>query len=698
MVFAALGRQARLPAAVVLGVLAATLAPATVRAQAGIPYLAEPDRPTKAKAKAKAKPRASDEPAPAEGDGSQPAAPADADADAGAPAAPAPSTPPAAEAKPPETPTLERNPGKPFAWFADLWVLRRAALVKGDTATATRLLTALVEAKMGAGWPDIFVYGDALAREADDALARGDPTMAVSLAGAATLIAPHRPSTHFALGRAYAAAGRGVGAAAGAYWRGVTVTATEPPLARAHLGNILVALSVASLLAAMLLALVALYRHVRLFFHDLNHLMPPGATRLQAVLFGVAIVLAPVFLRLGPAWAVLTWLVLFSVYFQRRERIGAVVAVLTLGAVSFGLPSITAHVGFPGSRAQDVYLTARDAALGEAAAARLFAHKTLSPEEQYALGLRARWSGQLDEARRWLDQASLTLADDDLLVTAGNVRYYVGDRPGAIDAYERALRVNSSSLPALFNLSRVYFALMEHQKAGEAQRRAMSIDLERVERLIEEAKRATGAYLVEAPVPLRLTGVRADPGLPQWRMMSLLWNALGGGTNRPTFALLATLGGVFIIAAMWLARLLGPSVLCGRCGSPACHRCNPEMPDQAQCGQCYHAFVDTQDVDPQERIRKEIQVHRYRARQTRVRQVLSIFLAGSGQMLRGAFLRGLLMMSAFLGLVAVLLTAVGVLPELVAADGPRWAAAIVVGVALLGLYVAALIDGLREDG
>jgi hypothetical protein len=691
MVFSALGRQATIPAAVVLGVLAAMLTPSDARAQAGIPYLAEPDRPTKAKAKPKPKPTSE---SPPETDAAQPIAAPDAAGNTTAAGQPAPATP--AETKP-EAPTLERNPGKPFAWFADVWARRRAAITRGDAAEASRLLTTLVEAKMSSGWPDIFVYGDALAREANEARARGDATTAVSLAGAATLVAPHRPGTHFALGRAYAAAGRGLNSAASAYWRGITVTATEPPLARAHLGNVLVALAAALLVAAMLLTLVSLYRHAGLFFHDLHHLMPPGATRLQAVLVGVAILLTPIFMRLGPAWVVLSWLGLLSVYFDRRERIGAIVAVLALAVVSFGLPAITAHLAFPGSRAQDVFLTARDAALGEAAAARLEARKTQSPEEQYALGLRARWSGDLPTARRWLDKAALSLDDEDLLVTAGNVRYFVGDRPGAIEAYEKALRVSPSSLPALFNLSRVYFALMEHQKAGEAQRRAMSIDLERVERLIEEAKRATGAYLVEAQVPARLTGVRADPGRAQWRMLSVLWEGLGGGTNRPTFALVAALGALYIVVALWLQRLLRPSTLCARCGRPACHRCNPEMPDQAQCGQCYHAFIDTQDVDPQERIRKEIQVHRYRARQTRVRQVLSIFIAGSGQMLRGAFLRGLLLMATFLGLLAVLLTALGVLPELVAADGPRWVAAVVAGVTLFGLYLGALVDGVRED-
>jgi len=688
MVFAALGRQATLTAVVVLGVvLAATLPSRMAVAQAGIPYLAEPDRPTKAK------PKAHTEPAPATSPAGEPGAVTPAPAGEPPPAA----APGATETKP-EPPPLERNPGKPFSWLADLWARRRAALGKGDAAEASRLLTALVEGKMAAGWPDIFAYGDALARESDDARLRGDASAAVSLAGAATLIAPHRPSTHFALGRAYAAAGRGLGAAASAYWRGVMVTATEPPLARTHLGNALAALTLAVVIAAVLLALVSLYRNVGLFFHDLHHLMPSGATRAQSVLFGLAVVLAPVFLRLGPTWAVLTWLLLLAPYYGRRERAGAVVAVLALAAVSFGLPLVTDHVGFAGSRAQDVYLTVRDAALGEAAAARLRSFKVHSPEEQYALGLRARWSGDLDEARRWLDKAAQSLDDEDLLVTTGNVRYFVGDRPGAIEAYERALRVNSSSLPALFNLSRVYFALMEHQKAGEAQRRAMSIDLERVERLIEEAKRATSAYLVEAPVPVRLTGVRADTGRSQWRMVSALWNVLGGGTNRPTFSLVALLGAVALLAAAWLRSVVHPSVLCPRCGRPACARCNAEMPDQAQCGQCYHAFVDTEDVDPQERIRKEIQVHRYRARQARVRQVLSIFVAGSGQMLRGAFLRGLLLTAAFLTLLCVLLTALGVLPELVAADGPRWGAAAITGVALLALYIAALVDGVREDG
>jgi hypothetical protein len=147
-----------------------------------------------------------------------------------------------------------------------------------------------------------------------------------------------------------------------------------------------------------------------------------------------------------------------------------------------------------------------------------------------------------------------------------------------------------------------------------------------------------------------------------------------------------------------LRRLWQPARLCARCGMAACRRCHHEMPDQVQCGQCYHVFVAVERVDPRQCIRKEIQVHRYRARQTRIRQVLSVVIAGGGQMVRGAFLAGMLLMLAYCTLVLVLLQAWEVVPQVIDVEGgPRWFWLGLAAVGVLVVYALSLQGGLKED-
>ncbi len=629
-----------------------------VLAQAGIPYLAEPD--------AKAE-------------------------DSRAREAP----PPPRIAAPRSSP--EPITGKPLSFFIGLWSNRRAAMQRGDHETARKLLTEFVEAKRQAGWPSFFAYGDALAIEAERSLAQGAAERGRKLARAAVAIAPNRPHPHFALARAELAAGGGPIAALRACYHGVRLRFGEPFYLRIGIGNVLMALAAATAFVTSFLALVVIYRHGRSLFHDLRHLLPRAALPAQVVVLGSTLVLLPVFFRYGIVISAVFWLVLFAIYFDLRERLGAAVLLGLLAGFALGLPYLLSHLGYAGSRAQDIYLTVRDAG-AQSAAERVRARQYLGPEELYALGLRARWSGKIEEARTWLDRASAIMPDRDLFITAGNVRYLAGDRAGAVAAYEQALAINPDDLVALFNLSRVYYATTEHHKAGELQRRAMSLDLDRVEALNEQAKRARGIYLVDPGVPRRLLDVPLELGSNYWRTVEQLWRFVAHKTERTTFAATA-IASIFLIFLLGVSRkVVRPASRCPRCGEAACQRCHPKLNDQSQCGACYRAFIDHTGVDPGECIKQEIKAHRHRARAARARQILSLILAGSCQMLRGAFLPGVLLMIGFLTSALILLWALGVLPELAPREsGPHW---FTVGLASLGVastYVLSLRDGLREE-
>ncbi|MBN1961897.1 MAG: tetratricopeptide repeat protein [Deltaproteobacteria bacterium] len=601
-------------------------------------------------------------------------------------------------AKTNKTLTPEPNQGKSPSFFADLWSRRRAALSRGDYREATRILVSIINAKNASGWPDFFTYGIALVQEAKRSLASGQPNKAINIAKGATLLAPHLPATHFIYGQAAWASSEGSFTdVITSYLQGLYITISEPPLIRIHLGNFFLSLSTAILLVAGVLTIISLYRYSRLFFHDLQHILPRSAFRIHRVLLGLLLLLAPILLRLGILWVIVIWLSLFSIYYEVRERVGVVVLLAAIAGVAFLLPWLISHLNYADSRSQDVYLTVRDIG-AEAAANRVRLLKNVGPDELYALGLRAKWSGEIAEACGWLDRAATAIADEDLWVTTGNARCLSGDRQGAIVAYKKALQLNSENLAAWFNLSRVYYAMTEHQKAGEAQRQAMSLDLERVEKLADQAKRASGIFLVEANVPRRLLAMSFESGPEHYQAVAQIWQYLGGKTKRLAFGVAALAGCCIVLILGIMRQILRPAKLCPRCGMAACHHCHHELPDQRQCGQCYYVFVALEHVDPRQCIRKEIQVHRYRDRQTRIRQFLSVLLAGCGQILRGAFPFGIALMVGYLTFAILLLQAFGFLPTIVTADGgPYWFWIGLALLAMIAIYVFALIDGLRED-
>jgi len=164
------------------------------------------------------------------------------------------------------------------------------------------------------------------------------------------------------------------------------------------------------------------------------------------------------------------------------------------------------------------------------------------------------------------------------------------------------------------------------------------------------------------------------------------------------FAAIAILAIIILAAMAFVQKPLKLAIKCERCGLPACRRCNPELPNLSQCGQCYHAFVTKKGVEPALRIQKEIASHRYQASTQRLTRLFALLMAGAGQLTRGAALRGMFFVALFTSAVVGLLATLGFLPLPVTIGDPALDRITVIAIATVALvtYVAALWDGARE--
>jgi hypothetical protein len=241
--------------------------------------------------------------------------------------------------------------------------------------------------------------------------------------------------------------------------------------------------------------------------------------------------------------------------------------------------------------------------------------------------------------------------------------------------------------------------MAEHQKAGAAYRRASALEFDRVEHYANEAKRVGRGYIVQAQIPRAILGLPVRPESIHVRAVSQVWRWLGAGTPRLSFAILAVVAVALLLMMAWIRRPLRLASECERCGMAACRRCNPEMPDLRHCGQCHHAFVLNVAIDQQLRIKKEIEAHRHALATGRLRRLVSLLLAGGGQLITGATLRGLLYLTAFCSSLVALLGALDILPAVAAlpdASVPGAAVATVAAVLAALAYLVALWDGARD--
>src|SRR5207248_5069608 len=149
---------------------------------------------------------------------------------------------------------------------------------------------------------NLFSVGAALVREGEIALAKGASAVAMHRCKLAVELAPALPAAHACLARAqFAESPTAINSIFAQLGLAANAAIADPRISRAALANLLAAVFVGSLVAALAFIAVLLLRHVNLYAHDVHHLVP-GGTRggWQARMLAAVLLLSPVLLQMGP--------------------------------------------------------------------------------------------------------------------------------------------------------------------------------------------------------------------------------------------------------------------------------------------------------------------------------------------------------------------------------------------------------------
>ncbi len=286
-------------------------------------------------------------------------------------------------------------------------------------------------------------------------------------------------------------------------------------------------------------------------------------------------------------------------------------------------------------------------------------------------------AGHVEQASRWIEQAIEKGMDHpSVYTTLGNLRYFAGDRAGAIAAYQRATQLDPKHVRALFNMSRIYFSQTEHQKAGEAHRQATAADYDQVEVYDQEAKLHGPTYMAPDEVPRSVFAMRSV-SVPAVALATHdVWRELSGRTIALWYAAVAALIGIMVaITGIFVKSPIVTTTLTAKAASAA-----------------------KTSVELLQRIRQEIEVHRHNVRLLRMRRVVALLMAGAGQLMVGRALAGFGFLVVFVTSILMLLVALDIVPSPVPlATGPQSLALVVYAGIAIGAYVISLWDSLRED-
>ena len=557
---------------------------------------------------------------------------------------------------------------------------------------------------------NLFSVGSALVREGEIALAKGASAVAMHRCKLAVELAPALPAAHACLARAqFAESPTSINAVFAQLGVAATAAMADPRISRAVLANLLAALFVGGLVAALAFIVVLLLRHANLYAHDVHHLVPGGTRGWQARMLAAVLLLSPVLLQMGPVPLLFTSLIACAIYASTAEVAISLSLLVGLALSPWAAEEIGRTAVFSGP-AVDIWLVEHGEGTGpEMGRLQKRFESTTELPVAFALARKAKRDGDLATAERLYlrgmqvpgySSAGLAAVRNNL----GNVYLLQGETAKAIAQYQQAIDLNESLAAPHFNVSRALAmgGVDTLEKVQAEQARALQLDRAGLEAFTGgqlQANRKSNKFVMDVPLdssqlePLIEAQERgADAVSDEVRAH------LAGSLPAAMGTAMPILTAVMVLMLHLLRDRIRPSGRCDRCGREVCKRCDPDArPAEALCAQCVNVFIRRSGVDAQERARKEYAIEAYHHRRHLMVRALAV-LSGAGHVMMGYTVRGI----AFLLVTASLLASVvlwrGVTREPLAIHGGvSFLRVALTALLLLGVYALCLRDLLARQ-
>ena len=519
-----------------------------------------------------------------------------------------------------------------------------------------------------------------------------DADLALSIVKYGQMLSPDVADFHFARSNLVWSHDKGqVGEYVREYFTGLRLSLTHLPSLHAMLlGSIGIVWAVGFLVMCVF-SIIVLIRHLSLFSHDVGHFFPRGLSKLQLNVAGLILLFVPFLADLGAVPLFAFWWVALWAYQTRHERIVTVLLVLFvyLWPIMNGLfVNSLAFSGGPADRTyrchNEVCTWAEVTELEKLADDGIGGGATLLAVGSAHLKAANQGTAGLEQAFEIFKRGSKEVVgplNGAFNLGMGNVFFLKGmarcnrahgtldvgldDFQSANKHYDLAISQEPREWGAYYNKYKVLAVLGEEEEARIYLDRATDISAARVtafekRSLMPEDAGCTAKFNSnrELTLPtLTLPIIWSDKfGLGEdsvdMARLPLAHGLLIGPMDCWMLALLAT-GVLLAVIAMTLGRrFLKPSTRCIKCGATSCLRCRPELAGTGLCNQCVYYKIRSSYVDPKETWMREKRIENRIRFRRKFEAFLTFVAPGTGHMLRGRPVRGILFMWVLLSSLA----------------------------------------------
>lgn len=599
----------------------------------------------------------------------------------------------------PELPLSERTaPG-----LRGYWTRFVEHFDAGRIPEALLELEALREARMNAGFRNLPSVSMTLVMMSRELLQRSPPetSLAMQLLDAARAISPDVPELHGEQAKVLYNTDSGtLTEAFHGYFKEFLSSLEYLPSSYGVILGGVSAVWLSGLLLMLVFTLAIVIRYVKLFGHDLFHLLHVKLTKLQSTAFASFLLTVPLFMGWGIVPTVVVCWVALWLYMGRTERVLAAMLLVFVGAWPV-LQRATVNIarGVEGPEAP-VFRCYYEECSSEDLS-RLEAESTASnpsAEAAYVLALvkyRAAWmDAELLPARHnWL--ATLIAASEEpdprLKLLLGNIALQIasnrcamakGDISAGQEYFDEARALYGEVMVSdpkywepHYNMGKLLSVLnlpteaQQYLKAASERNSVGVVAKGKSSRVEGTGCMAEFSYNRELAVPepdLRLLANRTWAGRTD--RLPIAHEALLGSLP-PAMCYGLGLSGVFLwLLQALLAGWMRPSSRCTKCHGVRCVRCREELALMPICDECLRYKMRGAYVDPKEIWYRDQAIEIRKRWVRRAETFAGVLVPGLGQFLQGRALRGLL----FLGGIAILLGLVFLAPWVAeVASAPR---------------------------
>ena len=525
-------------------------------------------------------------------------------------------------------------------------------------------LESLYQYKLDRGINNLTLVSSFLLRSSDQFLRQGKLRQAVDYAEYALMLSPAYPPSYIHLGKVYWAQNRLRVFSAPAGWlKALRATCMNYFFAVFFLSNSLYLFLLSFLLMIGLFAIISLYKYVKLFLHDVRHLVPIKLPANLFLLWGGLIVFLPFFFKWSIFLIFIYWLMLLFVYHSKREQqIIIIIAFLFLSSPFLiqliSKLSVTSSSGV----FYQLYQISEEN-WDKDGEQRLRAWVEDYPNDidaLFALGLINKKKRNYSEAQRYYEKAlQIDARHYRTLCNLGNV-FLAAQKPDkAIEYYNRCIDHYPLSVKGYYNLSRAQLLEYMFVESKKSFNKAKEIDPDRVDYFSRIHSENMNRIVIDETIPLQVFWEKTfQPTEEKELFAAYLWDGFFKGIPFKYWYSVLFVFLVFVSLIFVDRYRSALSLRCEYCGCAVCKKCKTLVFEYTMCKQCAGIFKGKRDSTVMSVKKKEKQVitiERFHKSHIIIGKMLSILIPGAGHLWLDKPLKGALMSFVFFFLVLQLL-------------------------------------------